>query len=211
MKVPGPPRGGALAGASGSSAGGSSCQPLHSSSRRVGRIVGWRPHNQLHVNSIRSWICWQPPSLNWYLVLRGMVRFLSPVPAAAALGCSRLFGGNFSVGVNLLHLGMSNIPFSDHFDQRQWGSSGFSSQTPENAAFDPTAAIPKPSDLIRGRRAPVVFFGFGSAQDTSGAAFPGSPRSIVSNDPENLPVISALCLDCTPTSPGISSRTSNEE
>lgn len=111
----------ALARASGGSAEGSSRQPLHSFSRRVGTIVSSRPHNQLHVNSIRSWMFWQLAASNSDLVLRGIVRFLPPVPASAALGCSRLFGGNFSVGVNLLHLGLSNIHFSIRFDQRQWG------------------------------------------------------------------------------------------
>lgn len=45
-----------------------------------------------------------------------------PVPASAALGYSRLFSGNFSVGVNLLHLGLSNSRFSINFDQKQRGS-----------------------------------------------------------------------------------------
>lgn len=111
----------ALARAPGGSAEGSSCQPLHSFSRRVGTAVSSRPHNRLRVNSIRSWISWQRAAQLVSAAARNRAVF-PPVPASAALGCSRLFSGNFSVGVNLLHLGLSNSRFSINFDQKQQGS-----------------------------------------------------------------------------------------
>lgn len=85
--------------------------------------------------------------------------------------------------------------------------------TPENTRFEPA------SDLFPGtsRTSCVPRIRIGSEEPRQ-EADPRVPVPIgnlnIQKRPgvnEDLPLISALCLDWTPTSPGISSRTSNEE